>query len=209
MIKKRTWLKNSKAHSVFLMLAVISGFSLLASSASAGVYEPGLTERLALFTTLDRSVNEIIKFIDTDDPQRPNYSSIYYLGADGRRHAFPDISTYSSWNCDYPDSHVIRISDLSQIPIGKNITYRPGLHLVKFQSVSTVYLVQPGSLLRPIKDEATAQRLSGDNWNKQISEISEAFYTDYVIGEIIDLQNVTQLQSLNLSPTSSNMNLPG
>ena len=75
---------------------------------------------------------------------------------------------------------------MSSITLGKNVTYRPGVKMVKFQSIPTVYAVARENILRPIVSESVASSLYGSDWNKQIDDISDVFYKNYSIGEMIN-----------------------
>jgi hypothetical protein len=70
--------------------------------------------------------------------------------------------------------------------LGKNISYRPGTRFVKFTTSPKVYAVEAGGVLRWIVSESLAADLFGREWNRNIDDISEAFYGDYRFGEQID-----------------------
>ena len=105
--------------------------------------------------------------------------AVYYYGADGKRHAFPNEKVYFTWYDDFDD--VVTISDdaMSDITLGKNVTYHPGSRMVKFVTVHTVYVVDADGSLRPVASEAAAIDLYGDDWNTHIDDISDAFYGNY------------------------------
>ena len=98
---------------------------------------------------------------------------------------------------------------LAKYPIGKNVTYRPGLNLVKFPTSPRVYVVQADAILRHIKDEAEAVRLFGSTWTKDVHDLSDTAYGDYTFGD--ELGSVTDLSVLNLSPNypSGEMSIEG
>lgn len=108
-------------------------------------------------------------------------SSVYYLGADGKRYVFPNEATYFSWYGDFSSVKTIPQSELESYPLGKNVTMRPGTKLVKITTNPKVYAVEPDGVLRPIPDEATALALYGENWNKKIVDVPDAFFTNYTI----------------------------
>lgn len=140
------------------------------------------------------SMHDLVKLPDDGKPATQSDSTVYYLGADGRRHAFPNPSVYASWFCDFSKVRAVSSSLLASIPLGPNVTYRSGLRLVKFPSIPTVYVVQPNGMLRGIADEAMARKIAGDDWAKKVSDISEAFYVDYRFGSMLTLE-----ESLNPS----------
>src|SRR5579859_1820865 len=93
-------------------------------------------------------------------------SAVYYCGADGKRYVFPNEKTYKSWYSDFSGVMTISDSDLASLQIGGNVTYRPGVKMVKITTDPKVYAVSKGGVLRPIADEATATALYGSTWNK-------------------------------------------
>jgi Divergent InlB B-repeat domain len=114
--------------------------------------------------------------------------AVYYCGADGKRYVFVNDKAYFSW---YPDfSTVITLSDadLANIPLGGNITYRPGTRLVKIQSDPKVYAVARGGILRWVSTEAIAAHLYGANWAKMVDDIPDSFFVNYTIGVSITEQ---------------------
>lgn len=108
-------------------------------------------------------------------------SSVYYLGADGKRYVFPNETTYFSWYSDFSSVKTIPQSELESYPLGANVTIRPGTYLVKIQTDPKVYAVEPGGNLVWIPDEATAKALYGDNWASRVVDVPDAFFTNYTV----------------------------
>ena len=75
---------------------------------------------------------------------------------------------------------------MAQIPLGGNVTLRPGTRLVKIQSDPKVYAVSQGGLLHWVKTEELAKGLYGANWQDQVIDISDAFFINYQIGQPIE-----------------------
>jgi hypothetical protein len=90
-----------------------------------------------------------------------------------------------TWYSDF--SSVVRISDadLAALQIGGNVTYRPGVKMVKITTSPTVYAISKGGVLRPVASEAAASALYGSNWNTQIDDVSDAFFTNYSVGSAV------------------------
>ena len=109
-------------------------------------------------------------------------SSIYYLGADGKRYVFPNESTYFSWYSDFSQVVTIPQAELESYPLGKNVTVRPGTKLVKITTNPNVYAVTPGGVLVRVPDESTAATLYGANWAKRVIDVADSFFTNYTIG---------------------------
>jgi hypothetical protein len=117
-------------------------------------------------------------------------SSVYYLGADGKRYVFPNSTVYISWYKDFSGVVTISQSELESYPLAANITMRPGTRLVKITTNPKVYAVEPGGTLRAIPDEATAVALYGSNWNKRVSDVADAFFTNYKTGNALAANEV-------------------
>ncbi|EKD33311.1 MAG: hypothetical protein ACD_76C00046G0002 [uncultured bacterium] len=110
-------------------------------------------------------------------------SSVYYLSSDGKRYIFPNEKIYFSWFSDFSGVTKLTNSDLAKIPLGKNITYRPGTRLVKLASVPKVYAVETGGILRWIPSETVAYNLYGGDWAKKVDDMSDSFFSDYIFGK--------------------------
>src|SRR3990167_5556422 len=73
-----------------------------------------------------------------------SYSAVYYYGQDGFRYVFPNDKTYFTWYENFDDVKWISDSDLSDIQIGGNVTYKPGVKMIKINSDPKVYVVGSG-----------------------------------------------------------------
>ncbi len=119
--------------------------------------------------------------VDVNDPCK----AVYYFGADGKRHAFPNEKVFFTWFDDFDGVVTITAEDMASMTLGRNVTYHPGTRMVKFLTVNTVYAVGIDGALRPIDSEATATALYGSTWNQQIDDISDAFFGNYAFGDDI------------------------
>ncbi len=129
---------------------------------------------------------EIVK-IACEGDVLPNDSctAVYYYGVDGKRHAFPNESIFASWYADFDDLVILSASAMAELPLGRNVTYRPGARLVKF-STKTVYAVSYGGLLRPIANAQIAEVIFGDDWASTIHTVEDVFFGNYRIGSTIE-----------------------
>jgi hypothetical protein len=134
-------------------------------------------------------VHSLVKIPDDGDENTDVDSAIYYIGADGRRHVFPSEKVFESWYCDFSEVKEISAEDLAAIPWGVNVTYRPGSRLVKFMTDPRVYAVDRDGSLRWLISEDVAIGLYGTDWAHYVDDISDAFYGDYRIGQLIDTPN--------------------
>ncbi len=132
------------------------------------------------------TAHALVKLPDDGNPNTQQDSAVYYIGSDSKRHAFPNDKVYFTWYSNFSGVQTIKASQLAAIPLGKNITYKPGVKMVKFATDPKVYAVAKNGLLRWIKSEATAVSLYGTNWNSLIDDISDAFYTNYQFGTDIN-----------------------
>lgn len=113
--------------------------------------------------------------------------AVYYYGDDGKRHAFPNERVFFTWYEDFDSVQEVSAAFMASIQLGANVTYRPGVKMVKFQSVNTVYAISAPAELRPIASEAVAEELYGSEWNTQIDDIPDVFIGNYSFGEEINL----------------------
>lgn len=140
-----------------------------------------LEVRLANFARIGVRVHDLVKLADDGNRLTQADSAVYYLGSDGRRHAFSNEKVYFSWYTGFGGVRIISGNDLASVPLGVNVTYRPGVKMVKFMTDPKVYAVAGNRSLRWVGTEAVARDLYGASWNRMIDDISDAFYPDYVI----------------------------
>ena len=131
--------------------------------------------------------------------------AVYYCGADGKRYVFASVKVYNTWYSDF--STVTKISDasLGAIPIGGNVTYKPGSRLVKITSDPRVYAVDAGGVLHAISSEAVATQLYGSAWNKSVDDIPDAFFVNYRLGS--DITDASQYALSAVAAAASSINV--
>lgn len=147
------------------------------------------------FNKLGIAVHDLVKIASDNNVATQRDSTIYYAGADGKLHPFPNPATYFSWYCDFKNIRIISAEVLNQLVIGNRVVYRPGLRFVKFSDSPNVYVVQTRAVLRHVANEAVAAALVGPNWNKQIDDIPLEYINDYVIGLPILMSEASQPNS--------------
>ncbi len=131
-------------------------------------------------------VGDLIKIPDDGDAKNLSDTAVYYYATNGKRYVFPNENAYFTWYKDFSRVQIIPNDQMSLIPIGGNITYRPGSRLLKFQTDSKTYLVTKGGVLRWVRTEEVAQKLFGISWNQFVDDVSEAFYVNYKFGTPLD-----------------------
>jgi hypothetical protein len=124
----------------------------------------------------------LLKLPDDGNPETQSDSAVYYIGTDGMRHAFPNEKVYFTWYISFGGIQLVSAEQLASIPLGKNVTYKPGVRMVKFTTVPDVYVVEKNGLLRHVVSEDVAAELYGAQWNRVIDDISDAFYSNYTFG---------------------------
>jgi len=118
--------------------------------------------------------------------KRSDMSVVYFIDQDNRRHAFPNQTVYFSWFSDFSNVQTISAETLAAIPLGSNVTMRPGTWLIKIQSDPKVYAVEPYGVIRWLQSEAIASSLYGTDWNTRIVDIEPTFFGDYQTGSAVE-----------------------
>lgn len=108
--------------------------------------------------------------------------AVYYLAGDGKRYVFPNERAYKTWFADFSRVTTVTDAELATIPIGSNVTYRPGVKLVKVQTDPKVYAVAGGGTLRWLQTEDVAVALYGAAWAANVDDVPDAFFVNYAVG---------------------------
>ena len=114
-----------------------------------------------------------------------SFTAVYYMGEDGFRYVFPNDKAYFTWYTDFSDVKFITDVELAKIQIGGNVTYKPGVKMIKINTDPKTYAVDAGGTLRHVTTEAIAVSLYGANWNTKIDDIADGFFSNYNIGSAI------------------------
>ena len=112
--------------------------------------------------------------------------AVYYYAANSKRYVFPDEKTYKTWYSDFSEVTTISDSDLASLPLGGNVTCRPGTRMIKIQTDPKVYAVDRNGIIRWVTSEALAVVLYGSSWNQMINDVSDAFFVNYYQGSAIN-----------------------
>jgi len=133
------------------------------------------------------------------EPEDP-CKAVYYVDAEGSRHAFPNEHVYFGWYSDFSQVKEVSSEEIASFTLGQNVAYRPGERLVKFTTDPKVYAVGARGELRWVSSETVAQDLYGADWNKKVDDIPDAFYTDYSFGTEIgaptDFSPTTEMEDV-------------
>lgn len=135
-------------------------------------------------TEVTESTDSVIS-VPKDSLIKGELDIIYYYAADGKRYVFPNSKTFGSWFSDFSSIHTVSNEELAQMPLGGNITYRPGVRLIKIQTSPKVYVVEQGGILRWVQTERLAEEIYGNDWNKKIDDILDVSFANYEEGDPI------------------------
>jgi hypothetical protein len=108
--------------------------------------------------------------------------TVYYYGIDGKRHTFLNENTYFTWYKDFDSVKFMTNEQLALIPLGKNVTSKPGVKMIKLFTDPKVYAIDLHGVLRPIASEEVAMSLYGDLWAILIDDLPDSFYVNYTLG---------------------------
>ncbi len=118
-------------------------------------------------------------------------NKFYYLYAsDRKRYIFPNEATLRTWFPEaLPKVYKIKDEDLRHIPLGGNITYRPGVRLIKIKTDPSIYAVEKWATLRKIEDNSIIESLYGKDWQSIVDTIPDMFFVNYSIGRPIKIKS--------------------
>ena len=140
--------------------------------------------------------------LSSGDLIKASLPAVYYYGADAKRYVFPDVKTYDTWYVDFSTVKTITDEELAMIPIGGNVTYRPGVNMIKINTDPKVYAVEQNGVLRWVSTEAVASCLYGSGWAGMVNDVSDAFFVNYTIGaEITDCADYDKDAAMAASPS--------
>ncbi len=112
--------------------------------------------------------------------------AVYWYSKDGKRYVFPDEKTYRTWYADFSGVKTVTDAELASLPIGGNVTSRPGAKLLKIMTDPKTYAVDAHGTLRWVTSESVAAQLYGADWNRKVNDVPDAFFTNYAVGTPID-----------------------
>ncbi len=132
-------------------------------------------------------------------------NAVYYFALNGRRYVFANDKTYFTWYSDFSTVKQLPDGILSTIPIGGNVTYRPGVKMVKITTDPRTYAVDQGGVLRHVGSEQLAETLYGLSWKNRIDDVPDAFFTNYKIGTGIQTASDYKPADVTAQTTTINM----
>jgi len=131
-------------------------------------------------------VGTLVKLANDGDKTTHFDEAVYYCGGDGKRYVFPNSKIYASWYPDFSGVQIIDAASMADLQIGGNVTYRPGVRLVKITTDPKVYAVDLHGTLRWVTTSAIAAKLYGTYWAKKVDDLPDEYFVDYTIGQPIN-----------------------
>ena len=126
----------------------------------------------------------------TDSVIRSSSMQLYwYSSTDRKRYVFPTLEIFRSWfPKDESQPLMQEIPDylISKIPLGGNVTYRPGTRLLKITGSANVYAVANNGVLRRITTGEAAENIFGSDWPSILEVIPDPYVVNYSMGENIN-----------------------
>lgn len=126
--------------------------------------------------------------ISPGDLIKASQPSVYYYAQDGKRYVFPNEKTYFTWYNDFNAVKTISDDELAKMSLGGNVTYHPGVQLLKLTSDPKVYAVDAGKTLRWISNVRLAKSLYGDGWAQKVHDLPDPFFVNYTMGSPIAVE---------------------
>lgn len=151
---------------------------------------------VAMLATPLASQAAVTTFFSPGDLIKGSMDTVYYFASNGKRYVFPNSKTYFSWYANFNGVKTISDGQLSTIPLGGNVTYRPGRKMLKVTTDPRTYVVDQGGILRHVQTEQLAESLYGIAWKSNVEDLPDPFFINYRIGTPI--QTVSDFQPNNV-----------
>ena len=143
--------------------------------------------------------------LSSGDLIKASLPAVYYYGADGKRYVFPNEKTYKTWYSDFSSVKTVTDSELAAVSIGGNVTYKPGVKMVKITTDPKVYAVDAGGSLRWVNSENMASLLYGGSWASSVEDIPDAFFVNYKSGS--DVAQASDFVKATVTAAATSINV--
>ncbi len=108
-------------------------------------------------------------------------SGLYYRGFDRRRHVFPNEDVFRSWFPEGTEIMKIATYQLADIPLGDNVTLRPGT-IVRVLGEVAIFVVDIGRLLREVIAETFRAIFQTQPLSELVRNLDPALVVNYAFG---------------------------
>lgn len=132
-------------------------------------------------------------------------SNVYYIGADARRHIFATEDVLRSWYPVEPTIQQVPAWKISNILMGKNVTFRPGT-IVHLEGTQQYYVVLSDRVLRKFQDIDTYLAFLKAHPENKANVYAPILPVTSMGDYVVDTQMVTMTESYT---TLRSANVPG
>lgn len=112
-----------------------------------------------------------------------NGPAVYYVSDDRTRHVFPSEAVFDSW---YAGTGIsvknVPESQLSVLPLGDNMVFKPGVKLIKITTDPKVYAVSRYGVIHWVTSESLAATVYGADWRRSVMDVPDVYFVDYKVG---------------------------
>ena len=185
---------NITASQVFVKVAGTDLVTVLATDSSDSEFSISNTTAPSTGTSGISPVTGLVEDISTvafgDYIKSPSFDTVYYVdhGTDGStliRRPFNDHQTFITYQANF--NNVITVTDatLPTLSLGAPMMPKPGVVLVKIQTVNKVYAIGTSGELRWVTTEALASSIYGSNWSNYVIDLPDTLYSRFTHGSDI------------------------
>lgn len=121
--------------------------------------------------------------------------SVYYFASDGKRYFVPSSFVLDSWWGAVGQNGVpiespeicetivqIDVALVAQIQLGGNVPLRPGVFVTGIASDATRYVVESGSVVRPLASDAVGDAIYPGTYGARVRLLPDAIFVTYFMG---------------------------
>ncbi len=133
-----------------------------------------------------------------------NLPNNYYVGVDNKRYVFTTQQSYDTW---YPKASPVKLLEqkkLETVPLGGNVTYRPGMRVITFDTDPSYYVVASGGVLKKITQQLL-RSIYGNNWRQRLDTLPEYYRADYSLG--VPVKNMNDYDAVKEFETSKTISI--
>ncbi len=185
---------NITASQVFVKVAGTDLVTVLATDSSDSEFSISNTTAPSTGTSGISPVTGLVEDISTvaygNYIKSPSFDTVYYVdhGTDGStliRRPFNDHQTFITYQANF--NNVITVTDatLPTLSLGAPMMPKPGVVLVKIQTVNKVYAIGTSGELRWVTTEALASSIYGSNWSNYVIDLPDTLYSRFTHGSDI------------------------
>lgn len=113
-----------------------------------------------------------------------HYDTVYYVDALMHRHPVINEQTFFTWKSSFDDVLTVTDATLGALPLDRPLLPKPGVVLVKIQSIPFVFAIganeEGAPTLHRILNESTAQSLYGNAWADYVIDMEPTLFGQFL-----------------------------